>query len=448
MYDPLVKAIAGPLLAVGILLSHGCGGSHGGKNQPGTAGDSSIAGSGGVGGSAGSGASGGSGGRGGSGGWGGMPVDAGGDGPSSGGDARADSGGGGSGRCQKTTFATGSATLPVSLIDVSGDHVPDLIVPEGVLVAPAHIAVAVADGAGSFNQPTPWLDAQVATKLFAGADFDADGKVDVVGLSDYGALQLFRGAGNGQLAPAITITTLSQYGESLAVADFNGDGRPDIAAGASTPGAPGRVEVFLGQGDGTFRTSIVTTIGQLQTAVTLLPDDFDEDGHEDLLVYAAAQAGGQALVFLGHGDGSFSTQQIFSLVNITGLATGDLNKDGHADLVASYGNNYLTVQLGAGNGTFSGVSGLRPNTKAQSNLVIIADVSGDGAADVIVGNSLPDTMSILVGHGDGTFDDGIIIPLDVNADWIRAGDLNRDGVADLVTVNNTDGADIYLGPCP
>jgi hypothetical protein len=431
-----VRAFAGPLFVAGVCLIQGCGGGSGGKNHVGAAGDSSIAGTGGARGP------GGSGGRGGTAGVG--PVDGGGDGPGNT-DARADSGGDASGRCQKTIFATGSAYLPVSLIDVSGDQVPDLIAPEGVFVAPAHITVAVADGAGSFNQPTPWVNAQVGTELFAGADFDADGKVDVVGLSDYGALQLFRGAGNGQLAPATAIATLSQNGESLAVADFNGDGKPDIAAGILEPS---RIEVLLGQGDGTFRPSVVTAIGQLQNPVTLLPEDFNEDGHQDLLVYAAAQAGGQALLFLGRGDGSFSTQQIFSLVNVKGLATGDLNKDGHVDLVATYGTNYLTVQLGAGNGTFSGVSGLRPNTKAQSDHVMIADVSGDGIADVIVGNNLPDTMSILVGHGDGTFADGVIIPLGVNADWLRAGDLNRDGVADLVTANNTDGVDIYLGPCP
>jgi hypothetical protein len=57
-------------------------------------------------------------------------------------------------------------------------------------------------------------------------------------------------------------------------------------------------------------------------------------------------------------------------------------------------------------------------------------------------------MSILTGHGDGTFDDGVMIPLDVNSGTIRTGDLNRDNVADLVTVSSTDGADIYLGPCP
>ncbi len=415
-----MKAIPGSLLAAGILVASGCHGS------PAGAGD--------AGGHGGADRSGGSGGASGAGGVGGIAFDGGGD---SAPDAPH--------RCQRTTFAAGFAALPVSLVDVNGDQVPDLIAPEGVFAAPAHMAVAVADGAGSFHQPTSWLDVQVGTEFFAGGDFDGDGNVDVIGLSVYGAIQLFRGSGNGQLAPATLVTHLNGSGDSVVAADFNEDSKVDIAAGAS---GPGRLEVLLGQGNGTFGTSIVLTIGQLQTPATLLTGDFDEDGHKDLLVYAAAQAGGQALILLGHGDGSFTKQQIFSLVNITGLATADLNRDGHTDLVATYGNNYLTVQLGAGDGTFSGVAGLRPNTKAQSDHVIADDVSGDGIVDVIVGNNLPDTMSILVGHGDGTFDDGVIIPLRANGYWIRAGDLNRDDVADLVTGNNTDVADIYLGPCP
>jgi hypothetical protein len=442
-----VKLIAGSLVAASILLTQGCGGSHRGENQPRDAGDSSIVGSGGASGSGGSGGPSGAGGRGGaggSGGSGGIAPDAGGDHPSDT-DARTDSGtDGGSGRCRKTNFKTGFGLLPVSVLDFSGDGVLDLLAPEGVYFDPAHLVVAIGDGAGSFQQPQT-LDVQVDTEFFAAGDFDADGNVDVVGLSLYGPLQLFRGTGNGQLAAANMIANLGQSGESVAVADFNEDGKPDIVVGASEPG---RLEVFLGQGNGSFRTSQVSAIGQLLAPVKLLLGDYNEDGHKDLLVFVGAQAGGQAIVFLGRGDGGFSMQRIFSLVNITGLATADFNNDGHVDLVAAYGDSHLTVQLGAGDGTFSGVTGLSPNTKANSDDVISADVSGDGIPDVIAGNPLPYTISILVGRGDGTFADGIVIPVDTDPYWMRAGDLNRDGVADLVTVNPTDGADIYLGPCP
>ena len=437
MYDLAVNGLVASLLAATIVLTQGCGGSGGTQKQDGAAGDSSIAGTGGAGGLGGSNSPGGAGGSG------GVAVDAGGDRPSDA-DAHADSGAGGSDRCRKTTFLTGFVALPGALIDVNGDQVPDLVAPEAVFSAPEHLAIAAGDGLGSFRQPAS-LTVELVTAAFAGGDFDADGNSDLVGLSDTGKLQLFRGTGSGQLAAATQVTTLSgNYANSVVVGDFNGDGKPDIAAGASSPG---RIEVFLGQGDRSFRSSVVTAIGQLQSPLTLLPGDFDEDGHKDLLVYAAAQAGGQALLLLGRGDGGFSMQQIFSLVSITGLASADLDRDGHADLVATYGNNYLTVQLGAGDGTFSGVTGLRPNTKAQSYYPTIADVSGDGIPDVIMGNKLPYSMGILVGHGDGSFDDGVSISLDANSDSIRAGDLNRDGVADLVTFNGTDGVDIYLGPC-
>ena len=152
------------------------------------------------------------------------------------------------------------------------------------------------------------------------------------------------------------------------------------------------------------------------------------------------------MLLLGQGNGSFSAQPSFSLVNPNGLATGDVNKDGHDDLVATFDNNLLTVQLGTGQGTFSGVTGLRPDTNARSGSPLIADVDGDTFPDVITGNTLPNSMSILRGHGDGTFDPGVVIPI-VDPNAIFAGDLNRDGIADIVTTD-VDGAAIFLGPCP
>jgi FG-GAP-like repeat len=346
--------------------------------------------------------------------------------------------------CQKTVFPVGHLAEAVALLDINGDGRLDLLVPEAGFTNP-RMSVALGDGAGSFGGPTV-LNATSLMESLAVGDFDGDGQVDVAGLSYYGPLLLYRGLGNGQLAAAVVAHTFGGRAHGIVVNDFNGDGRPDIAVAASEPG---RIDVLLGQAGGTFSTPVVHAIGMLQTPYTIIGGDFNEDRQPDLMIRTATNTSTTAMRLLGQGNGSFSAQSIFSLINPTGIAVGDVNKDGHLDLVAAFNDNFLTVQLGVGDATFSSVTGLRPDTKGQSRSPTIADVTGDTIPDILTSNGSPSglsSLSILRGRGDGTFGDGVVMPF-FNPGTLVTGDLNRDGIADMVAADQ-GGAAIYLGPCP
>jgi hypothetical protein len=160
--------------------------------------------------------------------------------------------------------------------------------------------------------------------------------------------------------PAVTYSLGQTFGsgvaspEGLVVADFNGDGKPDIAVSNENANT---IAVFLNDGAGNFGTPIITTVQNSTWISELAVGDFNEDGKPDL---ALAANGSETFILLGNGDGTFS-QQSAALTNASSFAQArvvDLNGDGHLDLALACDGN-VTVALGNGDGTFvaSGLTG-------------------------------------------------------------------------------------------
>jgi hypothetical protein len=221
----------------------------------------------------------------------------------------------------------------------------------------------------------------------------------------------------------------------LATADVNNDGYIDIVENLFSNLAPpgGGILTFLGNGDGTFKTPVLSDSACDNGALAV--GDFNNDGLPD--VAAIDYVGAKVCIMLGNGKGAFQPGTLLSIgpgtVFGTSPVVADFNGDGNLDLALAQGNgnNKISVLLGNGDGTMQPVvqyaSGFRyPETSALG----VADFNGDGKLDLVVGG---DGLAILLGDGDGTFQRAIPIPtVELNAaSNIAIADFNGDGKLDL-----------------
>jgi len=221
--------------------------------------------------------------------------------------------------------------------------------------------------------------------------------------------------------------------QSLAVADFNGDGKPDMVV-ANFGSA--EVSVMLGNGNGTFQSRQTFATGTSPYSVAVA--DVNGDGKLDLVV--ANNGSANVSVLLGNGNGTFQAQQTFATGNGPhSVAIADLNGDGRLDLVvANKTSNNVSVLLGNGNGTFQAQQTFAAGTGTAA--VAIADVNADGKPDLLVVNQTANTAGVLLGNGNGTFQPQLPYPLGAAGPVsIAVSDVNADGKPDLIIANHTAG---------
>ncbi len=223
---------------------------------------------------------------------------------------------------------------------------------------------------------------------------------------------------------------LGEGPNSIVTADFNEDGKADLAVsepcGTDTQCNTyhGNVAILLGKGDGTFHAAPSPAVDQYPGALAV--GDFNGDGKPDIAVLT--YVGATVVILLGHGDGTFTAAPLTPTVggNPNSIAAGDLNGDGKLDLVVS-SYNTLSVLLGKGDGSFSAIA--PPAVGSQPGGVFLVDLNRDGKLDIVLGNGTSPYVSILLGHGNGTFS----APTSPAAPTgpFAVMDVNRDGKLDL-----------------
>jgi Bacterial Ig-like domain (group 3)/FG-GAP-like repeat len=299
------------------------------------------------------------------------------------------------------------------------------------------------------------------------ADFNRDGKLDVVVLNTNGVLSLLPGSGNGAFGAPQTIATLPPFSAVplLCAGDFNGDDAPDIAVLASPGNA---VEVFLGHGDGTFAAPVTISDG-LSAAGEMATGDFNGDGKADI----AVTSGTSIAVLLGKSVGIFANP-VVTVTDLTGsgllLSLGDVNRDSHLDAVVTDQSRLTQVLLGNGSGGFTRVPLFSNSYLVPANATAIADFNGDGNPDLVVGYPAYSQYNfalvcIYLGYGDGTFNLGgncytpavfsfaemLVTDLNGSAGLVFSGDpvmlLTNDGSGALSPSNNyaAGGSTVTLG---
>ena len=260
-----------------------------------------------------------------------------------------------------------------------------------------------------------------------------------------------RPAPGGQVFGAAQ-TYASGFGGSTqsVAADLNGDGVPDLAilnpCNSSYCGSGyASVAVMIGNGDGSFQAPVLYATGSFQP-MSLAAGDFNNDGAVDLVVASQCASSvncgtGQVIVLLGNGDGTFQSPVPYSTGNGSSyfVVTADFNGDGNLDLAVANqtsGNSTLAIMLGNGDGTFQAPAAYSTGA-ASAVFLAVADFNMDGAADLVAANGgTADSVSVLLGNGDGTFQNPVIYPSGgAIANAAAVADFNGDGVPDLAVVN-------------
>ena len=309
---------------------------------------------------------------------------------------------------------------PIAAGDVNGDGFVDIVT--------GGATVLLGDGKGGVLSRTDYpFDSQVPVYLI---DFDGDGLVDIVSASAVGPQDVLFGIGGGNFWGAFL--TSDSGTQTVRVTDIDGDGIPDLVAWGGQAG----LTAYRGKGNGRF--DAIYSNSQFAFVYAVAVGDFNGDGKPDILV-TTGNGTITAFVLINNGDGTFQTPVTSAFPNSpASIAAGDFNGDGKLD-VAVVTNAYpgitsadsLVVLLGKGDGTFDGGTAYPVNPIPQE--VMAADFHGNGHLDLVVSNAFPGGPPLLyAGKGNGTFSAPLPLPLPGSARGLLVADLHRDGRPDLV----------------
>lgn len=282
-------------------------------------------------------------------------------------------------------------------------------------------------------------------------------------------VRIWPGQGDGTFAAPIVIPQMADrflLDGRLTLGDVNGDGNLDLIASTQHAGSQ-TVNVLTGNGDGTFVGPTVYSTSVPEDSVTL--SDLDGDGILDLVTLiqrsnSSGQATSFAVVRIGNGDGTFRSSVEYEIGTRNPdrnlLAVGDINGDGRPDLVATMRSesptgtevmHHVVLLLNQGDGTFAPattVHSLAP--QAELHKLALDDVTGDGARDIVLSIMPPLPLDpwtdpfalyrrqvvVLRGDGQGGFQPAATTTVANGSEHLALADMDRDGDLDFVLVTS------------
>jgi len=347
----------------------------------------------------------------------------------------------------RSPFPVGSQPADVVVGDVNGDgHLDTLIANTGT----SDVTVLLGDGAGglrpTYGSPFP---AGMASHLLVVGDLNTDGKPDLaLTAHDSNGVTVLLGDGQGGFSPAVgspfeALQAVNAHNHGLLLGDANGDGALDIITANQDDNS---VSLLLGDGRGDFRPADGSPF-----AVGLRPyppavGDTDQDGNLDIVIPNFGS--NDVTVLLGNGKGGFaaargSPHPVERAPYFAAL--GDVNGDASLDVLVTHDDSsLLTILFGDGRGSFKKAPGAPVDAGRRGWKVLLGDMNGDGAMDLIT-STVGDSVVVLLGDGGGAFEPAIGSPFATGrGPWgVAVADLDRDGSPDIITAN-TDSNDLTV----
>jgi len=320
---------------------------------------------------------------------------------------------------------TGLAPRTVLVGDVTGDGVPDLITTDR---GERHVGVRPGLGGFAFGSRVVY-DAAAGVGAATLADLNGDGRSDLATANDTSSTvsTFLTNPGGGFGARRDFPTT----GQPVAVAagDFDEDGHLDVVAATKSVTDPSG----LFKGDGVGGLSLVCCSDYYTYSDDVVVADWNRDGHLDVLLMLNGSSEGEVRALEGDGAWSFRPDYVAPAgPRLSEMAVADVNGDGYPDAVMTRDSaavfSTLTAVAGGGGGLFYG----RATVGAVPTDMVLADFDGDGLIDVAVACYGVNAVSVLRGHGDGTFGDRVDYGVGDGPVSLAVADLNRDGAPELL----------------
>jgi hypothetical protein len=322
------------------------------------------------------------------------------------------------------SHAVAGQPIAATIGDFTGDGIADIAV---ATFSAGNVTILVGAGDGSFKVAA-FASAGMQPRALVATDLDDDDRLDLVVANQdpnrTDDITLLTAGGGGTFIPGGRYGTFPSA-SALAIGDFNGDGAPDVAAASA---AVSSFDIFY---HAAFSLPFSHHVDS--GARTLAVGDFDEDGIDDLAVSGT----GSVAIFLGTHNTALAAGPVLAVTSApvgtaSTVVAGDFDGDGHTDLAFADGRQ-LYLFSNTGGGQFQPERALLATTgnDVQPTQLAAGDLDGDGVTDLLVG-SIGGQIVALLSSGRGVLQAAPPVPLPFEAVWVAAGDFDGDGNRDIV----------------